>query len=81
MPILKSAKKALRSAARKRLVNLSIKKNLKQAIAGFKKKPTLKKLSLVFSALDKAVKKKVIAKNKASRLKSRLSNRLGKKST
>lgn len=76
MPILKSAKKALRAAARKRVVNLRIKKNLKKVLGDFKKKPTQKKLSLVFSALDKAVKKKVTARNKAGRLKSRLAKRL-----
>jgi len=78
MPILKSAKKALRSAKRKRAVNLKIKKNLKEVLRNFKKNPTAKKLSLVFRVLDKAAKKKVIAKNKASRLKSRLSKRVKK---
>ena len=80
MPILKSAKKALRVAGRKRLVNLRIKKNLKKTLGDFKKKPAAKKLNLVFSVLDKAVKKKVIAKNKANRLKSRLTKRLSQKS-
>ncbi len=73
MLILKSAKKALRSSLKKRQVNLKIKKRLKKYVSLFKKNPTKKSLSQAFSILDKAAKKKVIKKQKASRLKSRFS--------
>jgi len=41
-----------------------------------RKQPTKKSLALVFSALDKAAKTGVIHKNKAARLKARLSKLL-----
>lgn len=43
-----------------------------------RKNPTAKALQKVYSQLDRAVKKKLIHKNKASRLKSRLSKLLVK---
>lgn len=43
-----------------------------------RKKPTVKTLESLFSALDKAVKGRVIHKNKAARLKSRLSKLMKK---
>ncbi|MBI3955662.1 30S ribosomal protein S20, partial [Candidatus Gottesmanbacteria bacterium] len=43
------------------------------------KKPTAKALASAFTQLDKAAKTNVIHKNKASRLKSRLSKLLQKK--
>ena len=78
MPILKSAKKALRSSLRKEVINLRIKKKLKRALREFKKQATEKKLSQAYAALDKACKKKVIAKNKSARLKAKLVTRLRK---
>lgn len=76
MPITSSAKKALRRDKRKTKINLKVKKVFKKAVADFKKKPTAKTLSTAFSRLDKAAKKKVIHKNKAARLKSRLTKLL-----
>jgi len=80
MPVTQSAKRALRKDRRRTIVNLRIKKKMKKILREFRSKPTKKKLALVFSALDRAVKKRVIHKNKAARLKSRLSKRLLKKS-
>lgn len=81
MPITKSAKKAVRQNVRRRLRNLKRKDAYKKAIKDFRKLMTDKKideakayLAKVYQTLDKAAKLKVIKKNKASRLKSRLSH-------
>lgn len=74
MPISKSAKKALRRDQRRRKINLKIKIPLKKAIKSARKSPTPKALGKAFSWLDQAVKKNLIHKNKAARLKSRLSS-------
>ena len=73
MPIKKAAKKALRSSRKKYEHNQEIKKSLKKAI----KKTDEKNIGTTFSMLDKAAKKNVIHKNKASRLKSRLAKKVG----
>lgn len=72
MPIIKSAKKALRSSAKKRARNEKFKVELKAAI----KKADAKNLDATYSKIDKAVKKNLIHKNKAARLKSRLAKKL-----
>jgi len=71
MPITKSAKKALRQNIRRRKMNVKRKSELKAVIKQFKK--TRENLSQVYKKLDKAAKTGLIKKNKASRLKSRLS--------
>lgn len=76
MPILKSAIKKLKQAKVKAERNRGRKRALKEAIEEFKKKPTAKLLSSAFSHLDKIAKVGVIHKNKAARLKSRLSKKL-----
>ncbi len=84
MPITKSAKKALRQNVRRRKRNVKKQAELKSAIKQFKKtsakdKEEAKKyLSQVYKKLDKAAKIDLIKKNKASRLKSRLSKLLQK---
>lgn len=79
MPITKSAKKALRQSKRRRARNILGKrkfrvlvKEFRQAVAGknFDQVKTL--LPKVYQALDKAAKTNAIKKNRASRLKSRL---------
>lgn len=87
MPITKSAKKALRVGSRRHSINLRVKRAYKEAVRDVRRlaneKPvttealkgneTLKNaLTKAYSELDKAAKKGVIHKNKASRLKSRL---------
>lgn len=73
MPIIKSAIKKVRKdktrTARNRRRELILKSAVKKA--RISKSP--KDLQAVFSALDKAAKVKLIHKNKAARLKSRLS--------
>ncbi|MBI2013443.1 MAG: 30S ribosomal protein S20 [Candidatus Colwellbacteria bacterium] len=78
MPRTKTAKKALRQNIRRRVRNLNRIKKLKAEIKAYKKTGDLAK---VYSALDKAAKVNLIKKNKASRLKSRLSAQLKAKST
>lgn len=73
MPLLANAKKALRVAKRKAVVNTQVRSRVKTAVDAMKKQPTLEKLNTAFSSLDKAVKGKIMHKNRASRLKSQLS--------
>lgn len=88
MPKTSSAKKALRQNIKRRVVNLERKKALKSVIKEYQKLVSAKKLdeaktqlSKVFKALDKSAKVDLIKKNKASRLKSRLSAQLNTKSS
>lgn len=80
MPITKSAEKALRQNVRRRKINFKRKTDLKSVIKDYKKlvvagkKEEAKKyLPQVYKKLDKSAKVNLIKKNKASRLKSRLS--------
>lgn len=77
MPNIKSAKKKLKQDAKREQSNMSYKKTVKKTV---KKMSTIKKgksagkeMSTAYSVIDKAVKKGVIHKNKAARLKSRIS--------
>lgn len=88
MPVTKSAKKALRQTVRRRKKNLSEGSKLKAAIKQYKKLTASGKLQeadkylpTVYRLLDKGAKTNLIKKNKASRLKSRLSRQLKAKST
>ena len=79
MPIIKSAKKALRGSQKKRVFNLRRKRTMKDSIKTVenlvndkKKSEAQEKLSLAYKAIDKATKRGVIKKNTASRKKSRL---------
>ncbi len=85
MPITQSAKKALRQNIRRRARNLQKREVYKKAIKAYRKLIAEKKLeeakkllSSVYKTLDKAAKVNVIAKNKASRLKSRLAQLIAK---
>ena len=79
MPITKSAKKAIRVSARKKMVNDRRKRTMKEVIKKVEKLSkgdkveAAKSLSAAFSAIDKAAKKGVIKKNNAARKKARLS--------
>ncbi|MCD6528585.1 30S ribosomal protein S20 [bacterium] len=85
MPVSKSAKKALRQNIRRRAINLRRKRKMKELIKKFeklilenKKEEAKKLLPLVYKAIDKAAKRKVIKKNTASRKKSRLAKLINK---
>lgn len=73
MPILSNAKKALRSSERKAQHNRLVRAKLKTASDRMKAKPSAEGLSAVFSAIDKAVRRNVVHRNKAARLKSQMS--------
>lgn len=85
MPITLSTKKALRQSFRRKKQNLKKKeayktvvKNLKKLVPLGKKDEAKKLLPALYQALDKAAKTGAIKKNKASRLKSRLTRLLKK---
>jgi small subunit ribosomal protein S20 len=69
MPIIKSAKKRVRTTRKAATRNSKTKRSLKSALKVFGKSPSAKLHSSAQSKLDKAVKKGVIHKNKAARLK------------
>lgn len=73
MPILRNAKKALRVSERRAVSNRAVKSKSKTAIDTFKATPNGENLKKVFSAVDKTVKKNIIHRNKAARIKSQLS--------
>lgn len=86
MPITSSAKKALRQSKTRRVRNIKQKDAYKGAVKAFRKfavgkqwEDAAAKLPAVYQALDKAAKTNVITKNKAQRLKSRLSKLMPKK--
>ena len=79
MPIIKSAKKAVRGSLKKKAFNDRRKRVMKETIKKIEKvvktdkKEAEKMLSTVYQAIDKAAKKGVIKKNNAANKKSRLS--------
>lgn len=77
MPVTKQAIKKVRQDERKTTFNLLKKRAYKQAVKDYLKKPTAAALQKAFSALDRAAKVNIIHKNKASRLKSQLSKKMG----
>lgn len=79
MAITSSAKKAIRSSAKKRVFNLrrldalrDTTKTLIKALAAKDVKGAEKLLPMAYKAIDKAMKRGVIKKNTAARKKSRL---------
>ncbi|OGD93327.1 hypothetical protein A2697_00670 [Candidatus Curtissbacteria bacterium RIFCSPHIGHO2_01_FULL_41_44] len=78
MPVTKQAIKKVRQDKRKTVYNLKVKKALKATVLAFRKKPTQAGLLTVYKAADRAAKTNVIHKNKAARIKSRLSKMLTK---
>lgn len=79
MPILKGAIRKLRADKKKVAINVRVAQAFKGAVKKMRKHPTAKNLVEAFRRLDRAAKSRVIAKNKAGRLKSRLSKLLHKK--
>lgn len=79
MPIIKSAKKAVRGSLRKKAFNDRRKRVMKEIIkkieklAKSDKKEAASLLSSAYQAIDKAAKTGVIKRNNAARKKSRLS--------
>jgi len=79
MPITKSAIKKTRVDERRQGFNKAVKTRALKAIKSFRKTPKKGDLPSLFSAIDKAAKKKIFHKKKADRLKSRLSKLVEKK--
>ncbi len=81
MPNIKSAKKKMRQDRKRTqandLIRKRITKGVKSVLKNKGKEPKL--VSKLFSIIDKATKKKIIHKNKAARLKARVSKTLPKK--
>lgn len=72
MPIIQSAIKKVRKDKIRTERNRKKKAVIKTLLKKARQEKSSKNLTLIFSALDKAVKTNLIHKNKASRLKSRL---------
>ena len=83
MPITSSAKKALRQTKKKTVRNIKRKKAFRSVVKDFKKAIEAKEfdrakelLPKVYKTLDKASKHNTIHKNKAARMKSRISKKI-----
>lgn len=82
MPIIKSAAKKLRADKKKEKKNNILRDSLKKSLKTARKTPTTANISNATKVLDKMVKKNLVHKNKAARVKSSLSKLLkSKKST
>ncbi|MBI2103878.1 30S ribosomal protein S20 [Candidatus Woesebacteria bacterium] len=73
MPVTKTAKRALRSSAKKQSVNASLMRRLETAIRHARRDLTKEAVNSAISLADRAAKKKIIHQNKAARIKSQLS--------
>ncbi|MFQ6002608.1 MAG: 30S ribosomal protein S20 [Candidatus Zixiibacteriota bacterium] len=81
MPVHKSAKKRLRQSKKANIQNRSIKSEIKTFVKKVEASLDEKELKKTVSLLDKAARKRVIHKNQASRLKSRLTKLVNQKSS
>lgn len=81
MPVIKSAIKKLRRDKKQEKENNLFRASVEKAVKEATKNPTQKAASAAFSFVDKAVKKNLIHKNKAARIKSKISTLLPKKTT
>lgn len=79
MPVIKSAKKKLRVDKKRESANKKAGVLVEKALKKAKKTPTAKNIQDAFSVVDKAVKNNIIHKNKASRIKSKLSKLIKEK--
>lgn len=74
-----SAKKASRVEIRRRVFNARRSKAMKDAVKGLMKSGKVEDLASTYQAIDKAMKRGIIKKNTASRLKSRVARRVAVK--
>lgn len=87
MPIIKSSKKSLRVGQRRKVENDLVRSKIKSAVKGAKlsiaakKDDVAEKLETLYRELDLAAKKNVIHRNKAARLKSRITKSADKSET
>lgn len=80
MPVTKGATRKLAADKRKTAVNQVVKLAFKEAVAKMRRRPSTKNLAAAYRQLDRAAKTHLIHKNKAARLKSRISKLLQKRS-
>jgi len=73
MPVIKSAKKKLRQDKKREKVNNLLRKAFGDAVKEAQKNRTAEKIRKAVKLVDKAAKKNLIHRNKAARIKSRLS--------
>ena len=81
MPVHKSAKKRLRQSQKANIQNRSIKSEIKTFVKKVEASLDEKDLKETVSLLDKAARKRVIHKNQASRVKSRLTKLVNQKAS
>jgi len=74
-----SAKKAHRVALRRRVFNLRRVKTMRDSVKELQKAGDAASLPVAYQAIDKALKRGVIKKNTAARMKSRLAKRVATK--
>lgn len=79
MPVIRSARKKLKVDRKRQSANKKTQVFISLVIKKAQRKPTLKSVRKAFSAIDKGVKKDILHKNKAARLKSRLSKLIKEK--
>jgi ribosomal protein S20 len=72
MPIIKSAKKRVRTARKATIRNSKTKRNMRSALKAFAKKATPASHNTAQSVIDTAIKKGLMSKNKAARIKKQL---------
>lgn len=72
MPLIKSAIKKLKQDKKRTAVNKPYRVKMRLAVKTMRLEKTKKALKGAFQTLDKAVKKHIIHKNRAARIKSRL---------
>jgi len=78
MPVIKSAQKKLRKDKKRTETNKKLKNNFKTAIKKALKSPTQKTVTEAVRLADKAAQKNIIHKNKAARIKSKLTKLINK---
>jgi small subunit ribosomal protein S20 len=76
MPVTRAARNALRQDRRRTKINKIVRAKIKKAVKSAKSKISTVSLPTAYRELDRAAKKHVIHRNKASRLKSRLAHLL-----
>lgn len=81
MPLLKHAKKKLRQDKVRTIRNKKLKDSFKKLVKSARTEKTAEALSKAFSSVDKAVKHKIMHKNKAARMKAALTKVIEGKST
>lgn len=78
MPITDSAKKAIRQAARRKVVNDRRRKTMRTVVKQMKAAPSQESLAATYQAIDKAVKRGVLHRNAGARKKSQAAKLLKK---